>query len=933
MRSRPGPVLYLALIAGAFPACSGGDGGTTLDDGVASIEVQLDAPTAQVGEVIQATAIPKDAQGSPIAGRTATWESSNVAVASVSNAGVVRAVGVGVTEVTATVDGLTGRSGFTVTEARADIDGLTLKRADGQLLNLSNVGGTIAVSLDVLLPPGASGEVAVGIDDVEFARRRVNAAPASVGPAANLVMLPLDVLINTAEVDWSWLNDHLAANPKVLNGQHRLWAWSSVDGQSVKSEEIEQTIMVNNPLTFVGYVRGAPVQLSPVGTTWFGGDASITLQPVSFGEPVVPRDITICVWPEVLPAPVSCAIDAVITVDLGLPLPIPGMESGASGSRFSIHSFTTGGVVVRPADSELNNNGNCVYTNGTGFLMPFPLPPPPFPTGCINWVAPNLPPTSIIPNGAVLMPNPVWIDNLPPRVTDVSYPEQPTEVGMPSRLPDGTRGTTGGWFNPAAILAPQVTFEDVNSASATISLHLGTDPGFIPTNANRVTTASEVPETVQRSLWGKVVVTDGVGNSSLPHVMLGTNTAPSPVGVTTNGGTASVLGPGLRTVVCPAGEITATACQDLQFNNATFIALSGSGSPAGYGPNPVEGLSYRNFDPAQAVLGLPGAPVILPGTGGNSFNSSIPLSALIGTNPMDGYYTASVEAVDAAGNAPAGGSYSASFLLDVTAPAVGPIVLPPTATSGAEIPIAVSATDNVDLSRIFQGWTLGLSDPRFASGFFTVPLAHQVIGPGFDPAAIKTSADLNLTTPVPDVFVVPPSLQLVPAAPTPLTGAMFDAEDVGRNRSEVRTAMFASPVASQATSPISRTGMTPGASQLCRGVCPGGPATTMPMFAFWIAATSVSPIAEFIFYLLDPDGRLHEMGKGGTPTTSTVASGTMFRVETTFDGRDFCGRAGTNTIVGIAWDQAHRTAHFVEALGKLEIVQPATPSSNCFIAR
>ena len=88
-------------------ACGGGgDGSGPLP--VASVTVTSDATQISVNATAHATAVPKDANGNAITGKTATWTSLNTGVAAVSPAGVITGVAVGTAAIQGTVDGVSG---------------------------------------------------------------------------------------------------------------------------------------------------------------------------------------------------------------------------------------------------------------------------------------------------------------------------------------------------------------------------------------------------------------------------------------------------------------------------------------------------------------------------------------------------------------------------------------------------------------------------------------------------------------------------------------------------------------------------------------------------------------------------------------------------------------------------------------------------------
>jgi uncharacterized protein YjdB len=81
---------------------------------VASVSVSPSSATVQVGKTQQLTATLKDASGNPLTGRTITWSSSNMAVATVSSSGLVTGVKAGAATITATSEGKSGTASITV---------------------------------------------------------------------------------------------------------------------------------------------------------------------------------------------------------------------------------------------------------------------------------------------------------------------------------------------------------------------------------------------------------------------------------------------------------------------------------------------------------------------------------------------------------------------------------------------------------------------------------------------------------------------------------------------------------------------------------------------------------------------------------------------------------------------------------------------------
>lgn len=84
------------------------------DAPVASVSVSPAATAMFVGQSLQLTATTRDADGTPLPGRTMTWVSSASTIASVSSTGMVTALAAGTATVTASSEGRTGTASVTV---------------------------------------------------------------------------------------------------------------------------------------------------------------------------------------------------------------------------------------------------------------------------------------------------------------------------------------------------------------------------------------------------------------------------------------------------------------------------------------------------------------------------------------------------------------------------------------------------------------------------------------------------------------------------------------------------------------------------------------------------------------------------------------------------------------------------------------------------
>ena len=109
---------------------------------VASVAVTPASASVLVGQTVQLTATPRDANGSALGGRAVAWSSSNNAIASVSSAGLVRGVAAGSTTIMATSEGQSGSSSITVTSAPVPVASVQVTPASASLL----VGRTVALT-------------------------------------------------------------------------------------------------------------------------------------------------------------------------------------------------------------------------------------------------------------------------------------------------------------------------------------------------------------------------------------------------------------------------------------------------------------------------------------------------------------------------------------------------------------------------------------------------------------------------------------------------------------------------------------------------------------------------------------------------------------------------------------------------------------------
>lgn len=158
MHKRIAAILGLLVLLG----CSGDSGGPTGTGGIASVKMVVTAINIIRGQTEQLGATAVDANGNVVAGAPApTWSSSNTAIATVTQAGVVAAVANGQADISATISGKTGTTRVTVgpapLNATVQMPGLTFS----PFTTTIRVTGTVAfvfppLAHNVIFKPGVA---------------------------------------------------------------------------------------------------------------------------------------------------------------------------------------------------------------------------------------------------------------------------------------------------------------------------------------------------------------------------------------------------------------------------------------------------------------------------------------------------------------------------------------------------------------------------------------------------------------------------------------------------------------------------------------------------------------------------------------------------------------------------------------------------------
>jgi len=226
---------------------------------VASVTVEPGVVALAPLETRQFSATPRDAQGAAIAGRTVTWSSSPVTVATVSGSGLVTAAAPGTATITATSEGRSGSA--TVTVAAGVVVG-----PQGGTVSLANGAVTVTV------PAGAvSAPVAI---DATVGGTPSGAAPANwqvvgpvyrIAPAGTTFAQPVTITVKFAAAD---LPDH------AMTGDLGLHHWNGT----------QWTLLPNPAVNAGAYTISTTV--TSLGTAATGGPAgSDAVHPTNHLEP------------------------------------------------------------------------------------------------------------------------------------------------------------------------------------------------------------------------------------------------------------------------------------------------------------------------------------------------------------------------------------------------------------------------------------------------------------------------------------------------------------------------------------------------------------------------------------------------------------------------------------------------------------------------
>ena len=408
-----GLVSGAAAGSAAITATSEGQSGTasvTVSNvPVASVTVSPTSASLLVGQTVQLTATPKDANGNPLIGRTVTWSSSNASIASVSASGLVSGATVGgPVTITATSEGQSGTASVTV--ANAPVASVTVAPASasvatGQTVQLtatpkdangnplsgrvvtwsSNNTSVATVDGGGLVTAGAVGSATI----TATSEGRSGTASITVTgvPVASVTVSPAAASVQAGQTQQltATLKD---ANGNVLTGRTVMWSSNNTTVASVNGTGLV-TAKVAGSATITATSEGqsgtasitvTPVPVASVTVTPASGSVAVgsTLQLAATprganGNPLTGRTIT---WQSSNATMASVNGSGLVTgVAAGGPVTITATSEGQSGTSAITVTPPSASVVLvgagdiadcdaQPTAALLDNIPGTVFTAG-----------------------------------------------------------------------------------------------------------------------------------------------------------------------------------------------------------------------------------------------------------------------------------------------------------------------------------------------------------------------------------------------------------------------------------------------------------------------------------------------------------------------------------------------------------------------------------------
>jgi hypothetical protein len=655
--------------------------------------------------------------GAGVTDRTVQWSSSNVAVVTVDQQGVVTAVAGGTASVIAKATANPSVSGAAVITVGANVNATVTIAGVNQTTcsvlgctstpaNIAAITGQIDVTLNV--DPGT--QTLQGVDLVMNCAAPANSGVDTVVASQNLGAdkTPLAGEAASAPVQLSFNTASFNATTGAVsfhNGNCTLKGKARTAAGTQSGANTEQLVLVN-PDVIVGTMASSKSANDKGGLSWHGGDVTIAITPVFFTAGRTAATQTINFESGTFTANAAGPQSATFldTNDPAStnPLNINGITDGSADEELSVTIVDNSGNQFQNANGSIVTAASYLANPAAGGIAPFGGTNPPFRLDTQKPVA-----------GTIALAN-----NADQGTTGSGYIGAAFKFSADSasgyRGPDATAGNQTRNLDHGGVDNVAVVFQQGTSATSSFTT--------VTNTANLSETVSATTDVLRQ------ITTDALGNADTSYAngAAFTSTVPAaakfgvdktpPTFTLTSGpsqhATAQALG-GTGSYVVSIGDalsgpgvtqLVAMVRQQGSLSTSTTLPANGAVMTNGSENNGSSGgCVIGRFNTTQAAAGANALPVLERGGTTVGFCTPTPYLLTGGTTiaanfgaTVEGYVTTEIVAIDQAANTAA--PFVNTVLEDATNPTAGPGVDLPQSIAGGSSPVFPTiAADNLDV--------------------------------------------------------------------------------------------------------------------------------------------------------------------------------------------------------------------------------------------
>jgi uncharacterized protein YjdB len=366
---------------------------------VASVTVTFNSASILMGQVTQATATARDANGNIITGKTAVWSSDDIQLASVSATGLVTALAAGSPLIVAKIDGVPGWASLTVsaptplpvysvqlslnptsiTTGQTASSSVVLRDSLGTILTGRTIGWssskpTVAsVGLGgVVTGVGAGSATITASSGGKNGTAGVAVAGPSLPTVATVTVTAPATSLTPGQTTQATATARDAAG-NVLAGQSITWTTSNAAAATVSANGLVAAVAAGST-TIVASAGGKTglLVINVAAPATASVSVSVSSSSVSVGQ----------------------SVQASASVKDANGNPIPGALVFWSSSNAAVAAVSLNGVVVGVSTGTANITASNSGKSGT-VTVTVTAPQPPPPTGSVPSIAPTLPQATV----------------------------------------------------------------------------------------------------------------------------------------------------------------------------------------------------------------------------------------------------------------------------------------------------------------------------------------------------------------------------------------------------------------------------------------------------------------------------------------------------------------------------------------------------------